>query len=405
MRLLFVVQRYGTDIAGGAEQHCRQFAVRLAARGHEVEVLTSRARSSKSWDNEFPRGPELIEGVTVHRLSTLGPRDSAAFDRLSGRALWSGPPADVSQAVGETWVTMQGPFLPDLVPWLRANSRGYDVVIFFTYLYFPSWAGLRVAAERVPTVFHATAHDEPPLWLRTYDRMLSAPATYAWSTEEEKLLLRRRGVPSIPGDVIGIGVEDITPAAKTATFRSRYGLQDRPYLLCLGRVAEAKGSLDLAAWFAAYKERFPGPLLLVLAGEADTEIQAHPDVLVTGFLGDQERAGALSDCLALVQPSYKESFSMVVAEAWAAGKPVLVQGRSDVLRGQARRSGAALCFEGWVEFMAAVELLLTRTGLAGELAAAGKSYVERNYSWESVMTRYEALLERTCQLFATRAGA
>ena len=96
---------------------------------------------------------------------------------------------------------------------------------------------------------------------------------------------------------------------------------------------------------------------------------------------------------------------MVVAEAWAAGKPVLVQGRSDVLRGQARRSGAALCFEGWVEFMAAVELLLTRTGLADELAAAGKSYVERNYSWEAVMTRYEALLQRTCQLFATRAGA
>ena len=405
MRLLLVVQRYGADIAGGAEQHCRQFAVRLAGRGHDVEVLTSRARSSTSWDNDFPRGSELIEGVTVHRLSTLGPRDSAAFDRLSGRALWSGPPAEVSHAVGETWVTMQGPFLPDLVPWLRSNSRDYDVAIFFTYLYFPSWAGLRVAAERVPTVFHATAHDEPPFWLRTYDRMLCAPELYAWSTEEERLLLNRRGVRSIPGDVIGIGVEDITTAADPGTFRMRYGLRDRPYLLCLGRVAEAKGSLDLAAWFAAYKERFPGPLLLVLAGEGDTEVPAHPDVIVTGFLGDQERAGALGDCLALVQPSYKESFSMVVAEAWAAGKPVLVQGRSDVLRGQARRSGAALCFEGWVEFMAAVELLRTRAGLADEFATAGRDYAERNYGWDSVMTRYEALLERACHLFARRAGA
>ena len=38
MRLLYVVQRYGETIAGGAEQHCREMAERMARRGHHVEV-------------------------------------------------------------------------------------------------------------------------------------------------------------------------------------------------------------------------------------------------------------------------------------------------------------------------------------------------------------------------------
>ena len=39
MRILYVVMRYGEEIAGGAEQHCRDFAERIVQRGHDVEVL------------------------------------------------------------------------------------------------------------------------------------------------------------------------------------------------------------------------------------------------------------------------------------------------------------------------------------------------------------------------------
>jgi hypothetical protein len=43
VKLAVVVQRYGADINGGAEQHARYVAERLA-RHHEVEVLTTSAR-------------------------------------------------------------------------------------------------------------------------------------------------------------------------------------------------------------------------------------------------------------------------------------------------------------------------------------------------------------------------
>ena len=66
MRLAFVVQRYGLDIAGGAEYHCRLIAEHMA-RHAQVEVLTSCAADYITWANHYPEGSETLNGVTVRR--------------------------------------------------------------------------------------------------------------------------------------------------------------------------------------------------------------------------------------------------------------------------------------------------------------------------------------------------
>ena len=57
-------------------------------------------------------------------------------------------------------------------------------------------------------------------------------------------------------------------------------------------------------------------------------------------------------------PSRFESLSMVALEAWALGRPVLANGRCDVLRGQTVRSRAGLYYDDFPEF---AETLFTLT--------------------------------------------
>jgi glycosyltransferase involved in cell wall biosynthesis len=391
-RLLFVIQRYGREVAGGAELHCREFATRMAARGHAVEVVTSCAVNYVDWANHYPAGTHEVDGVTVHRLAVAHERDDRLFEALNTRVVWGERP--VPLYLEHQWMRAQGPYLPELGPWLTGHGPEYDVVIFFTYLYYTSWAGLPAAAAVVPTVLHPTAHDEPPLYLDLFRTMFHHPAAFAFSTEEEAELVERRFRPGRPYEIVGVGVEAASHQGHDgAAFREAFGLGDTPYLLYVGRVDPAKGSEEILAFFTAYKARQPGPLKLAIVGDSVRALDPHPDVLVTGFVDDALKESALAGCLALVLPSYFESFSMILTEAWAHGKPALVQGHCEVLDGQCRRSGGGLPYRGFAEFEAAVELLSADSGLRARLGAAGRRYVEDRYAWDVVLDRYESLLE------------
>lgn len=346
MRLLFVVQRYGTEVVGGAELHCRQFATHLAARGHTVHALTSCAVSYEDWVDVYPPGQACLDGVTVHRLPVLRPRHTPTFAGLDGRTVWSGGIRPL--VLQRAWMTAQGPVLAGLAPWLEERAASFDVVVFFTYLYYTTWAGLPVAARWSPTVLHATAHQEPHFDLRLFDTMLRLPTAYAYSTEEEAELIAQRTGAARPGRVIGIGVA-MEASGVGDRFRRQVGLGERPYLLFVGRVVAEKGSLELYDYFVAYKRRRPGPLALVVMGDPLTKLAEHPDVVATGYVAESVKADALAGALALAQPSYFESFSMALVEAWAQGTAGLVQGRCDVLAGQARRSGGAIPYQGFAQ--------------------------------------------------------
>lgn len=391
MRLLYVVQRYGHEVAGGAELHCREFATRLAARGHDVEVLTSCATSHVDWANVYPDGETELGGVRVHRMRTTQLRDAYLSGPLDERVVWGHKPVPLH--LEQRWMELQGPLLPDLVPWLVERAPDYDAVIFFTYLYYPTWAGLPAASGLAPTVLHPTAHDEPSLCVRLFDTTFRQPSAFAFSTEEEAALVARRFRVSRPSAVIGIGVDlDVGAGADEAGFRETYGLGDRPYLVFVGRVEPGKGSVELFEFFTAYKRRNPGPLALVVVGSVVHTLPEHPDVILTGFVDEPIRRSALAGALVLVQPSFFESFSMVLTEAWAQGKAALVQGHCDVLKGQVWRSGGGIPYWGFAEFEAAVDRLLHDEALSRELGSSGRRYVEERYEWDGVLDRYERLL-------------
>jgi hypothetical protein len=67
MKIACVVQRYGADIAGGSETHCRQLAAHLANR-HDVTVLATCARDYVTWANATPAGESRDGRVRVIRF-------------------------------------------------------------------------------------------------------------------------------------------------------------------------------------------------------------------------------------------------------------------------------------------------------------------------------------------------
>ena len=390
MRLLFVVQRYGPEVFGGAEVFSREFATRMAGRGHEVEVLTSCAVSYVDWANRYEPGVSVLDGVTVHRLPVDRPRDNDRFNALNVRVNAGLRPTPLH--LQRAWMDLQGPHLPELPSWLEDRAGDFDAAVFYTYLYWSTWAGLAAAGRRVPTVLHPTAHDEPPLYLAIYDLMFRLPTALGYLTPEEASLVGSRFRLRRPNVTTGVGL-DLTTVGDGGAFRTAFPeVGDDPYLLYVGRLDPHKGTEELAQFFAAYKARHRGPLKLVFMGQPILPIEPHEDFVLTGFADEDMKHHALAGCEAFVMPSYFESFSIVLLEAWRHEKPALVQGNCAVLDGQVRRAGGGLPYRTYGEFEEALDLLLADSSLRDALGRAGRAYAEEHYDWDVVLGRYERFL-------------
>jgi glycosyltransferase involved in cell wall biosynthesis len=394
MRLLFVIQRYDSVGLAGDMVFSREFATRLAHRGHDVEVVTSCASSYVDWANVFEPGTYELDGVTVHRLPVVRPREHELFNYLSMRVIGGRKP--VPLYVQDEWMRFQGPEIPTLAPWLQERVADYDAAVVYTYNYYTTWVSMPVASASVPTIFHPTAHDEPAIWLPVYDMSFRLAHGFGFLTEEEAAFVHERFRVDRPSVTTGIGVTFDSPV-DVEEFRRAYNLGDDPFLVCVGRMDPHKGTHELFAYFVKYKERNPGPLRLVFVGVPITPLPPHPDVIVTGFASDAIKDAAIAECLALVAPSYFESYSIVLVEGWARRRPGLVQGRCAMTAGQARRANAGLPYVGYAEFEAALDMLVEDPDLRRRMGEAGRAYAERRYEWEHVLDRYERFLELTAR--------
>jgi len=401
LRLLLVVQRYGPEIRGGAEQAAREVAQRLTHRGHHVEVLTTTARSYTDWSGDLPVGTTVVEGVPVHRLDVSPRRDPDVFDRLHRRMETAVRP--VASDLQRAWRRAQGPSVPDLEAWLDREAGRFDVAVFFTYLYATTTDGLPAAARHTATALVPCAHDEPPLALPIFDRVAHLADSLLFLTPEEASLVRRRFRVRSPHHVVGLGVALPEGTGPDPTrFVEARDLGDDPYLLYVGRIDPSKGTSWLVESFSAIKAVRPSPLKLVLLGDPVAAPEPHPDVVVVDDADDAERNAALAGAVALVHPSPFESFGMVVTEAWAMATPVIAFGGNDVLRGHVERSGGGLLIHTAAELGAAAQLLTDDRDHRDRLGRAGRDHVERHHTWPVVTRAWERALQRTAAIACPR---
>jgi len=426
VKIAFIIQRYGAEVLGGSEQLCRLVAERLALT-HEVDVLTTCARDYVTWKNEYPEGSDRIRGVIVRRFSNAAVRDIESFNRYSDW-IFNHPHNRHDEM---EWLKQQGPWCPGLVEYLRRHQQQYDVLIFFTYLYATTVAGLDVCPQR--SILVSTAHDEPAIRLEIYREVFAKPAAICYLTESERKFVHEFFVDRpLLEEVTGVGIEipqsqpypripvpspdEETDAAATAptagseedsaitrdygshilqrgsVFRRRHRLYG-PIVLYGGRIDPGKGCEELIQYFSEYVNE-GGDATLALMGAKLMSLPEEPFLKFAGLLSDNERVQALEAATIVVCPSPFESLSLLALEALAVGTPILANARSAVLVEHCVRSNGGLYYADRDEFVEALKLLSSDERLRQQLGRNGRDYVRRNYRWDVVLGKFERLFAK-----------
>jgi glycosyltransferase involved in cell wall biosynthesis len=350
-------------------------------------VLTTCAHNYITWRNDLPAGRESLNGVPVHRFPVARERVVEQFARRSNRVF------DEAHSLADelAWLDAEGPTSPALIRHIEQNQGHYDYFIFFSFRYYHSYHGIREVWDR--SLLVPTAEREGAVGLGVFGPIFRATRALMYNSFEERAMIQAvSNNADVPHVVVGIG-SDVPAETKPDRFRQHYELHS-PFVVYVGRIDENKGCKELFAYFQRYTVATGSDLSLVLIGKSILRIPDHPRIRHLGFVSDEDKFDAIAASEALVMPSYFESLSMVALEAWALGRPVIANGRCDVLTGQCMRSNAGLYYTNYQEFRDVLALLESNRPLAHALGDNGRAYYRRHYDWPVIERKYMDMLAR-----------
>ena len=242
MKLAFVPPRFGPGVLGGSEAVMSESAIGLAARGHDVEVITTCAVDHYSWANELPAGISEENGMLVRRFPVVRHPSRAALQ--AQLAIGAGRVPDVDHQV--SWLGFQFGS-PGLFEHLLRYGDGYDAVILSPYLFWTTTVCLPFLAERAVVV--PCLHDETYARLDVVRPVMADPALVWFLSGPEHELAHRLGPVARRHSVTGSGVP-VPRHYDPGGFMERHHLA-RPFVLFAGRREEGKGTGQLLDDFAA----------------------------------------------------------------------------------------------------------------------------------------------------------
>jgi glycosyltransferase involved in cell wall biosynthesis len=272
-------------------------------------------------------------------------------------------------------------YTPRLKRWLKLNANNYDAVVInglWNYASYGAWRGLR----RSSIPYFVFTHGMLDPWFNKAYPTKTFFKTLFWKLFEHKVLRDARGViftceeerqlaaqsfsPYAAHEVVvGYGTRDVNGDAEQqrAAFAAKLPeVKGRKIILFLSRIHPKKGVDLLIQAFARHAATFP-QFDLVIAGpdqtgwkrdlqELATKLGVSDRIFWPGMLSGDAKWGAFRAAEFFVLPSHQENFGIVVAEAMALSKPVLISNKVNIWR-EIQLDGAGLVVDDEVEAIAA----------------------------------------------------
>ncbi len=293
-----------------------------------------------------------------------------------------------------------------LLRWLASYGHHYDLVHIHALFSPVSTAAATVARhQKLPYILRPLGTLDPAdlqkkrqlkhLYAALLERPnLAGAAAIHFTSDQEAKISDRFG--TLTQDlVIPLGVT--LPKSAEQSFRSQVGIpSDRPLLLFMSRIDPKKG-LDLLIPALENLANEGRSFQFVLAGtnpqdpayDAKIRDQIRSSVLhdrttLTGFISGGEKTTLLQEADLFILPSYYENFGIAVAEAMAAGTPVVISDQVHIWQ-DIQRSEA-----GWVSHCTIDSLTETlRLALSDRTEQQrrglnAQAHAQKFYSWSAI---------------------
>lgn len=376
MRILHVIASLGTR-HGGPAAVLPDMCNALAARGHELEIMTTNRDGDYELDVPT-EAPVDVDGVKVTYFPVQRPR-------------WYLTSVPMARA-------------------LRSRVAEFDVGhIHGLYRFHTLATGHFCRRFAVPYVIrpHGTLNPYHRGVRRArkaiFDRLigwrnLNAAAAVHYTSEAERAFAEEAGVRT-KGFVIphGLTVEDNGSAGAVAATHGD-GAQT---VLFLGRLTEKKGLDVLCEAFARVADARPETRLVIAGPDdegvgdwvkrfVDSQRLSHRVVLAGPVVGEAKRA-LFREASVFALPSRDESFAVAAGEAAAAGVPVVITPHVAIHEDVARASAGLVVPRTPDAFAEAIGRLLDDPALRARMGANGRMLVRETYSWAKVARRLEEM--------------
>jgi glycosyltransferase involved in cell wall biosynthesis len=418
VKFAFITPRYGAEFGAGAEHACRLLAEQVARR-HDVEVLTTTARDSATWKNDYSEGSDRIRGAFVRRFAVSATPDRSSIAELS-RRLREGPRSRPDQL---SWVRQVGPWSNGLFEHIKRQHRTYDALVFFGLCHPLTVSGLEIAPERSVLFPHLQLRPELrfDLWA---DVLTTCRGVGYFSSSERRLVHSYIGVAPQSEEIVGIGVDpppqqtyprhqqdpaDVITAEDDARadddaldesylsgrgipFRRRHRLYDH-FALYGGRVEPDNGSEEMLEYFDTFASNRGDEMHLVLMGVKMMTVPDAPYLRLAGILPDRERMTAYEAASVTIAPDAEDLLSQTLLESLAVGTPVLANASNDAAVEHCRSANAGLYYSNRDEFVGALTELQA-PALRERMGENGRRYIRQYHQWDAVVGRFERLVGR-----------